>query len=46
MKLKQYVGYGLYSLAKHLPVSYGKGGKIWKRCRGGGNKVNVNEMWK
>lgn len=39
MKLKQYVGYGLYSLAKHLPVSYGKGGKIWKCCRGGATKL-------
>lgn len=36
MKIKQYVGCALYMIAKHLPVSYGKFGGLWKSCRGGG----------
>ena len=39
MKIKQYVGCALYMIAKHLPVSYGKFGGLWKSCRGGATKL-------
>lgn len=39
MKIKQYVGCALYMIAKHLPVSYGKFGRLWKSCRGGATKL-------
>ena len=53
MKIKQYVGCALYMIAKHLPVSYGKFGGLWKSCRGGatklmlpkcGDNVNIKKM--
>lgn len=39
MKIRQYVGCALYMIAKHLPVSYGKFGGLWKSCRGGATKL-------
>ena len=39
MKMKQYIGCALYMIAKHLPVSYGKFGGLWKSCRGGATKL-------
>ena len=45
MKIKQSVGCALYMIAKHLPVSYGKFGGLWKSCRGGGNKIDASQMW-
>lgn len=32
MKMKQYVGCALYTIAKHLPVSYGRFGGLWKNA--------------
>ncbi len=43
MKMKQYIGCALYMIAKHLPVSYGKFGGLWKSCRGG-NKIDASQM--
>lgn len=39
MKIRQYIGCALYMIAKHLPVSYGKFGGLWKSCRGGATKL-------
>lgn len=43
MKLKQYVGYAIYIVAKHLPASYGKCGKLWKACRGFATKLMLDK---
>ena len=39
MKIRQYIGCALYVLAKHLPVSYGRFGSIWRSCRGVGTRL-------
>ena len=39
MKMKQYVGCALYTIAKHLPVSYGRFGGLWKSWRGCATKL-------
>lgn len=52
MKMKQYIGCALYMIAKHLPVSYGRFGGLWKSWRGCatklmlpkcGNNVNIEK---
>ena len=43
MKMKQYVGCALYTIAKHLPVSYGRFGGLWKSWRGCATKLMLSK---
>ena len=46
MKIKQYIGCALYVIAKHLPVSYGLFGGIWRSCRGGAARLMLPKCGK
>lgn len=46
MKIKQYIGCALYVIAKHLPVSYGRFGGIWRSCRGGAARLMLPKCGK
>lgn len=39
MQPKQYIGCFLYMIAKRLPVSYGRFGRIWRYCRAFATKL-------
>ena len=43
MKMKQYVGCALYTIAKHIPVSYGRFGGLWKSWRGCATKLMLSK---
>lgn len=46
MKIKQYIGCALYVIVKHLPVSYGRFGGIWRSCRGGAARLMLPKCGK
>lgn len=46
MKLRQYVGYAIYMVVKHLPASYEKCGKLWRSCRGFAAKLMLPKCGK